>query len=401
MKIIHGLRRDGQLEILGSVTFASEHNKLALEFRDGALEAFGAGGFYPFVLLGPADLRAWPTMPADLLEHRPVTQLWSRKRNGETSRRALVWQGWPLLASWRVASQGYDDPLPDVHAALVRPMVALAKLLEHERDADGFCCGFKDGPRIGVTGLPPSDADDYTDAEVVAAHASEPDAGYQPTLAERILKPPTKSAHYVDAMKIEPRPQLETYCKPCLDQGLREIQRETPSGPTCKFGHGGAPGVLPPKGCGLCPPGCGLGCDGAMHCADHCASDAEVLPAQKAAAAANVSAGVPTAKPRKAPKAPAPQLGLFGGRHTGACERDREVRTQPRKRARACTRNLRPSVRDLRQRVRRRSLPRERGRRLDHGARGHGERGRLVPARAGRMGARGRAGSLTALSAIR
>lgn len=43
---------------------------------------------------------------------------------------------------------------------------------------------------------------------------------------------------------LEELPLLDTLCSTCLEGGLRERQRETPSsGATCKFGHGGAPGV--------------------------------------------------------------------------------------------------------------------------------------------------------------
>lgn len=36
---------------------------------------------------------------------------------------------------------------------------------------------------------------------------------------------------------------MSTYCADCHANGLREIQRESPSGAICKFGHGGAPGI--------------------------------------------------------------------------------------------------------------------------------------------------------------
>jgi len=42
---------------------------------------------------------------------------------------------------------------------------------------------------------------------------------------------------------IEALPVLDTYCGACLAQGIREFQRESDGGPTCKFGHGGADGI--------------------------------------------------------------------------------------------------------------------------------------------------------------
>lgn len=42
---------------------------------------------------------------------------------------------------------------------------------------------------------------------------------------------------------IEALPVLDTYCGTCLAQGIREFQRESDGGPTCKFGHGGADGI--------------------------------------------------------------------------------------------------------------------------------------------------------------
>lgn len=247
IKILHGLRRaTAKLEVLGSAALDA-HNAIEIEFREGALEAFVAGEFFPFLLAGPADLLSWPPMPADLISHRPVTRLWGRKKGAETAKRDPVWHGWPLLASWQVAVQRYDEPMPDVHAALLRPAVPNASaLLGYERGASGFCSGFADGPR--VTGLPASDAGDYSDDEVRAAHAPPPPA--------KALAP-----------------------------------------------------IPPPKGCGRCPAGCGLGCDGAMHCADHCEPDAEPEGARPAEPT-NTSAGVPGAQKRK-PRAESPQLGLF------------------------------------------------------------------------------------------
>lgn len=46
-----------------------------------------------------------------------------------------------------------------------------------------------------------------------------------------------------DTRTIEELPVLDTYCSECLRGGLRERQRESPGGATCKFGHGGDPGV--------------------------------------------------------------------------------------------------------------------------------------------------------------
>lgn len=54
----------------------------------------------------------------------------------------------------------------------------------------------------------------------------------------RIRKP-----HENENTPIEALPLLGTYCSVCLEQGLREIQRQSDGGPTCKFGHGGAEGV--------------------------------------------------------------------------------------------------------------------------------------------------------------
>jgi hypothetical protein len=38
-------------------------------------------------------------------------------------------------------------------------------------------------------------------------------------------------------------PPTGLFCGPCAAQGMREPQVQTPSGPTCKYGHGGADGV--------------------------------------------------------------------------------------------------------------------------------------------------------------
>lgn len=277
--ILHGLSRLGALTIMGSANLDA-HNALEIEFREGMLEAFVAGAFFPFLLVAPSSLTAWPAMPADLLSHRPVTQLWARGRGKETARRDLVWQGWPLLATWVIAVQDYGEPLPDAVVSFIRPLVPLPKLLDYERAASGFLCGFKEGPKRepepppavppsspslevpAVRGLPLVD-DDYTDAEVRAAHA--PGA-------------------YTQAM-------TESF-----SAAQAEIQAAVA------------------ESCGRCPPGCGLGCDGAMHCADHCEPDAapeapSSPPLKVPAAAANTSAGVPGA-PRRRHKE-SPQLGLF------------------------------------------------------------------------------------------
>ena len=46
-----------------------------------------------------------------------------------------------------------------------------------------------------------------------------------------------------DRVPLEELPKLDTYCGVCLAQGLREVQRQSPGGAVCKFGHGGADGV--------------------------------------------------------------------------------------------------------------------------------------------------------------
>ncbi len=38
-------------------------------------------------------------------------------------------------------------------------------------------------------------------------------------------------------------PGLDFWCDECATLGKRERQRQSPHGPTCKFGHGGAPGI--------------------------------------------------------------------------------------------------------------------------------------------------------------
>lgn len=42
---------------------------------------------------------------------------------------------------------------------------------------------------------------------------------------------------------LEECPALDSWCDACDSLGKRERQRQSPSGPTCKFGHGGAAGI--------------------------------------------------------------------------------------------------------------------------------------------------------------
>ena len=64
--------------------------------------------------------------------------------------------------------------------------------------------------------------------------------------------------------RTEPAPRAEysveeystngLFCSECMRLGLQEPQRNTPGGPTCKFGHGGAKGVEPDLGAPKLPP---------------------------------------------------------------------------------------------------------------------------------------------------
>lgn len=46
---------------------------------------------------------------------------------------------------------------------------------------------------------------------------------------------------------IEELPLLDSWCSECAKAGIESQQRESPSGPTCKYGHGGASGVIPSR----------------------------------------------------------------------------------------------------------------------------------------------------------
>lgn len=156
MKIAYAVARaTGALEPIGTAG-CDVHNNVWVEFDLAQLARVEKGEFRPFVLVGPSKLAAWPTLPADLVQHEPKTKLWSEFRGELPVKRPQTWVGWPLFGDPLVVAEfSQGEPEPIATMLLLRPLVPIETLTKHELVHDGFLLGFREGPNPNAASLPP------------------------------------------------------------------------------------------------------------------------------------------------------------------------------------------------------------------------------------------------------